>query len=133
MLNPPANPDAYKPVRESLSKTIRTFIDECEKETRTASELTRLHTDPVELLQWQHDTMQKTLDNFFTESRYDFHELQDERKAHLKTKQALAETQKQLEAALKENRKNRALLNSRFVKLALKLRRFYRKLTGKKV
>ena len=132
MLNPPQNSDAYKPVRESLSQTIRAFIADCEKETRTASELTRLHTDPVELLQWQKNTMQKTLDNFFIESRYDFHDLQDARKALTQKKNELAIMTAKYEAAAKENRKNRDLLNSRIVKFALKLRRLYHKLTGKK-
>lgn len=132
MLNPPQNPDAYKPVRESLSRTIRAFIADCEKETRTASELTRLHTDPVELLQWQKDTMQKTLDNFFIESRYDFHDLQDARKALAQKKKELETLQAQYAKVAEEYRKCRDLMHSRIIRFAIKLRRLYRKLTGKK-
>ena len=132
MLNPPQNPDAYKPVRESLGQTIRAFIADCEKETRTATELNRLHTDPVELLQWQKDTMQKTLDNFFIESRYDFHDLQDARKDAAQTKKQLETLQAKYAKEADTYRKQRDLMNSRFVKLALKLRSIYRKLTGKK-
>ena len=131
MLNPPANPDAYKPVREGLCKTIRAFIEDCEKETRTATELNRLHTDPVELLQWQKNTMQKTLDNFFTESRYDFYELRGERRKHAETKAELERTKKKLEKALADNKKYDVLMHSRFVRFALKMRRIYRKLFGK--
>ena len=131
MLNPPANPDNYKPVRESLSKTIRAFIDECEKETRTASELTRLHTDPVELLQWQHDTMQKTLDNFFIESRYDFHELQDTKKLLKKANEDVERLQKQLALERRQNRQMHELAQSRIIRFAIRLRAFYRRLLGK--
>ena len=131
MLNPPANPDAYKPVREGLCKTISAFIEDCKKETRTATELNRLHTDPVELLQWQKNTMQKTLDNFFIESRYDFHDLQDARKALAQTKKQLDAANAQLASLKEENRNYRNLMNSRFVKLALRLRSICRKLLGK--
>ena len=132
MLNPPKNPEAYKPVRESLSETIRAFIADCEKETRTASELTRLHTDPVELLQWQKDTMQKTLDNFFIESRYDFHDLQNARKSLAQTRKELEALKTQYESEKEEFKQARDLMNSRIVQFAIKLRRFLRKLTGKK-
>ena len=131
LLNPPPNPDAYKPVRESLSQTIRTFIDECEHETRTATELSRLHTDPVELLQWQHDTMQKTLDNFFIESRYDFDELKAVKRQLSKANADKAKLQEKLDKEREKNREMQNILNSRIVRFAVRIRGWYRRLLGK--
>lgn len=75
LLNPPANPDDYKPVRAELEKTITAFIEQAEAEPRTASELVRTNYSAEEVMEWQNATMKKTLLNFVLEGHIDLREI----------------------------------------------------------
>ena len=72
--NPAPNPEAYKEVRESLSKTVTAFIETAKGETRKASELVRTSYTDDEVMRWQHDTMKKTLHNYHIEHHIDLAE-----------------------------------------------------------
>ncbi len=80
LLNPPANPDTYKPVRAELEKTITAFLEQAKGETRKASELTRTTFSEDDLMRWQNATMKKTLYNYHIESHVDLRELVAQRK-----------------------------------------------------
>ena len=75
--------------------------------------------------------MQKTLDNFFIESRYDFHELQDTKKLLKKANEDVERLQKQLALERRQNRQMHELAQSRIIRFAIRLRAFYRRLLGK--
>ena len=72
--NPAPNPEAYKEVRESLSKTVTAFIETAKGETRKASELVRTSYTDDEVMRWQHDTMKLTLHNYHIEHHIDLAE-----------------------------------------------------------
>ncbi|MBQ3903976.1 MAG: polysaccharide pyruvyl transferase family protein, partial [Eubacterium sp.] len=72
--NPAPNPEAYKEVRESLSKIVSDFIEAAKAETRKASELVRTSYTDDEVMRWQHDTMKKTLHNYHIEHHIDLAE-----------------------------------------------------------
>ena len=75
LFDPPANPDTYKPVRESLQKEISEFIQKAEREPRKASELVRTSYNDQELMVWQHNTMKKTLHSYHIECHIDLDEI----------------------------------------------------------
>ncbi len=130
LLDPPANPDTYKPVRAELQKTISAFIERAGGETRKASELSRASYSENELVRWQHATMKRTLQNYHLESHVDLREIVSQRKR-------IARLEKELEKATsayvaesvrfeKEREKLRALRARRSVQLAVKLGRIAR-------
>ncbi|WP_029322875.1 polysaccharide pyruvyl transferase family protein [Butyrivibrio sp. AE3004] len=75
MRNPEPNPTEHLQYRESLTKAVKEFVENAQKETRKASELTRTTFTELEVMKWQNETMKKTLHNYFLESHVDLREL----------------------------------------------------------
>ncbi|MBE5859924.1 MAG: polysaccharide pyruvyl transferase family protein [Butyrivibrio sp.] len=73
--NPDPNPSDYLKYRESLSKSIKEFLEEAQNETRKASELVRTDYTEDDVLRWQNKVMKETLHNYFLESHVDLREL----------------------------------------------------------
>lgn len=130
ILNPPQNPDNYKPVRAELQKTISAFIEQAKNETRTATELVRTNYTEEEFLKWKNDTMKVTLNSYYDEYWYDFKEYKALKKEYEKLKKeneylkSIANTSKK-NIDYDEYEKNVKLLDSKSVKIALKFRDFY--------
>ncbi|MBR1865957.1 MAG: polysaccharide pyruvyl transferase family protein [Lachnospiraceae bacterium] len=80
MLNPPANPEDYKPVRAQLEKTISDFISQAKQETRKASELVRTQFTEQELMEWQNKTMKQTLHSYHIECHIDLRQILQQKK-----------------------------------------------------
>ena len=125
MLNPPENPDDYKPVRENLIKLCKDFVEKAKKETRKASEIYETQYSEIDVLRWQTETMKKTLDNYLEECRYDLKErLELEKK--VKRLEAVADSDKQqFDEVLKENDEMKKIVNCSSVQFVLKIRAFY--------
>ena len=137
ILNPPQNPDNYKPVRAELQKTISAFIEQAKNETRTATELIRTNYTEEEFLKWKNDTMKVTLNSYYDEYWYDFKEYKALKKNYDKLQKDYEKLQKENEhlksvanaskknVNLNEYEKNVKLLDSKSVRIALKFRDFY--------
>ena len=138
ILNPPANPDNYKATRAELQKTIAAFIEEAKNETRTATELVRTNYSEEEFLKWKNTAMKKSLNSYYDEYWYDFKEYKAFKKEYDKLKKnydKLKAENEELEAKVeklekkhKSDKKKLKLLNSKAVKIALKLRAIYIKI-----
>lgn len=117
MLNPPKNPDNYKPVREQLIKTVTEFVEQAKKETRKASELVRTTYTDLELMEWQNKTMKQTLANYLVESRIDLDTIIKQRRTIKKYKELFGD----------ENAIDKMYVeyNCFAVRFALKVRAFY--------
>ncbi len=63
-MNPPANKEDFRPVREKLIAEVEAFVAEMEKETRSTEELTKVTYTPEELIHWRHDIMQQAMDEW---------------------------------------------------------------------
>lgn len=100
MLNPPENPDDYKPVRAQLEKRIGEFIEQAKQEKRKASDLVRTEFTDLELIQWQNKTMKETLHSYHIECHIDLAEMIEQRKLIAQYKE-LGEV-KELRKSLKE-------------------------------
>lgn len=68
-MNPPANKEDFRPVREKLIAEIEAFVAEMEKETRTADELDKTAYTEEEMLRWRNDLMQESMDQWLLEYR----------------------------------------------------------------
>ncbi len=68
-MNPPANKEDFRPVREKLIAEIEAFVAEMEKETRTAEELDKTTYSEEEMLRWRNDLMQESMDKWLLEYR----------------------------------------------------------------
>ena len=123
MLNPTPNPDTYKPVRENLEKIISEFIDKAEHETRKASELYHSEYTDLEIMQWRHDTMKKTLYSYHKEHHIDLREM-GAMKRELDWYHKIGDK----EYVSRMDRE----YHSKIVTVAVKLRRLLLKLLGKK-
>lgn len=66
-MNPPANKEDFRPVREKLIAEVEQFVAEMEKETRTADELDKTTYTEEELLRWRNNLMQECMDKWFLE------------------------------------------------------------------
>ena len=64
ILNPPANPDDYKPVREAIGRRVKDFLAKAAAENRKASEIWNPPYTEQEKLEWQNKMMKQTLHNF---------------------------------------------------------------------
>lgn len=61
-MNPPANRELYKPVREGLIKASEEFVAQMETETRSTDELVKTSYTEDEVLRWRHDKMKWAMD-----------------------------------------------------------------------
>lgn len=68
-MNPPANKEDFRPVREKLIAEIEEFVAEMEKETRTTDEIKKTTYTEEDVLRWRHDIMLKSMDKFYSEYR----------------------------------------------------------------
>ncbi|MCD7735402.1 MAG: polysaccharide pyruvyl transferase family protein [Lachnospiraceae bacterium] len=68
-LNPPANKDDYKPCREALIQSIQTFVEQTKDLNATVEELDKTTYSPQELLQWRHDLMKVSMDQWLVKYR----------------------------------------------------------------
>lgn len=100
MLNPPKNPDDYKPVRAKLEEQIAEFIEQAKQEKRKASDLVRTEFTDLELMQWQNKTMKETLHSYHIECHIDLAEMVAQRKLIAQYKE-LGEV-KEIRKSLKE-------------------------------
>ena len=121
ILNPPKNPDTYKPVRENLEKLIKDFLEKSKKETRKASELVRTTYSEDELMKWQNKTMKQTLHSFHIESQIDLGEIN-------RLKREIKRYEKEIASLQKISQRDKNLLNCRSVRFVLKIRAFYSKI-----
>ena len=105
-------------------------IDKCLKETTNYTE--------EEFLRWKNDTMKKTLNSYYDEYWYDFKEYKALKKDYDKLQskydkvkdenKELREKIEKLEKTIKSDKKKLKLLNSKTVKIALKIRALYIKI-----
>lgn len=140
-LNPPPNPDDYKPVREQLIRQIEDFVKTAQAETRKASELVRTEYTDLDVMQWQNSKMKYTMYNYLLESHVDLREMSDLRRQLTKLESNVASLKKCgniSEAAdllnkyaelgsYEELRKMKEEHESKSVRLILKLRKLYGK------
>lgn len=125
MLNPPQNPDNYKPVREQLIKTVTKFVENAKLEMRRASELVRTTYSEIELLKWQNEKMKYTLKNYHDEAEID--------NRIIKKQEVLLENYENMLGQESEFYLDKYQLQSKFLKFtvkytlkcAVKLRRLY--------
>ncbi len=136
ILNPPANPENYKPVREALIKNITEFIEQTKSENRKASELVRTDYTETDFLRWKNAAMKTSLESYYDEYWYDFrryNELGRECRRMEKTEQLLRkelEKEKQKNAEIKELF-GENIQRSRAVKLFVRLYKLIRRLRRK--
>ncbi|MGN1193867.1 MAG: hypothetical protein ACI4SB_00115, partial [Acutalibacteraceae bacterium] len=140
-LNPPPNPDDYKPIREKLISQIEDFVKTAQAETRKASELVRTDYTDLDVMQWQNSKMKFTMYNYLLESHVDLREMSDLRRqlsrlesnvAALKKCGNISEAADLLNkytelGSYEELRKMKEEHESKSVRFILKLRRLYGK------
>lgn len=69
-VNPPPNKPNYKKYREDLIAQVNRFIDECEANSdKTVEELTKTTYTDQEVLEWRHELMKETLEDWLHASR----------------------------------------------------------------
>ncbi len=136
ILNPSANPDTYKPVREALIKSITEFIEHTKSETRKASELVRTDYTETEFLRWKNAAMKTSLESYYDEYWYDFRRYNELGRECQQMEKREERLRKELEKEKQKNAELKALFGediqkSRAVKLFVRLYKLLRRLRRK--
>lgn len=63
-MNPPANKEDFRPVREKLIAECEAFVAEMEKEERSVEELKKTTYTDDEVIRWRHDLMLESMDQW---------------------------------------------------------------------
>lgn len=153
ILNPPPNSQKHLPYREAIIKTIREFTAKMQKENGPWQQYDKRPYTEEEYLKWHNECMQQTLDEWFARSKTMYAEIArlkaENRMLNQNLQKALEieeidhadDAQNRIKELIKKNTEltqnllqaqkkikyQQKYLNSRSVKLALKLRTLIKK------